>query len=100
MAFLDYARILFIINNLQRSGSTHNPLVGGSNPSGPTIVKLLRTPHSQCLVPAFDGAFLLPRVEGGTMGQVLHRGATTTAADRSRLMRAVVVQHQVDVEPR
>ena len=34
------------------------------------------------------------------MGQVLHRGATTTAADRSRLMRAVVVQHQVDVEPR
>jgi len=36
-AFLNHACFLFIINKLQCRGSTHNPLVRGSNPCRPTI---------------------------------------------------------------
>lgn len=35
-----------------------------------------------CIVPVIDGGILFPCGQGGTMGQVLHRSATTTAAVR------------------
>jgi len=47
---------------------------------------ILSAETNQVLVPEFDGAF--PRVEGGTTGQVLHRGATTTAAIRRAIQHS------------
>jgi hypothetical protein len=38
---VDYGNMCFILLDLQHCRPTHNPLVGGSNPSGPTNPSLL-----------------------------------------------------------
>lgn len=48
----------------------------------------IMTAEILCLIPGFDGAFLVLRLEGGTMGQVLHGSATTTEAVRRAIQRS------------